>query len=139
MRKLLLISPLLLFGCTNGIDLNEIFYDSLLHDDNSKVWVVNQLVVDGVNMANPNDNYKDVIVFHSNKNVNMIPMKGLGDSVPKRGRYLLDSKNREMIIEFDDAEWALDIDYIYEDSIYFTPKKGKNPYFELQLIPFPEL
>ena len=140
MRYALYIAAALSLGsCTNGIDLDEVFYDSLLNDNNSKIWVVNSFVVDGVDVASPILVDKNIIVFHANKAVNMLPMRGIGSSNPKRGRYILDSKNRELVIDFGDSQWDLDISYITEDSIYFSTKKKVENKFGFQIIPFPEL
>lgn len=140
MKYALFIAFALSFGsCTNGIDLDVVFYDSLLNDNNSKVWVVNSFVVGGMDVSNPILSEKNIIVFHANNTVNMLPMKGIGSSNPKRGRYILDSKNKELVIDFGDSQWDLDINYITEDSIYFSTKEKVENKFGFQIIPFPKL
>lgn len=129
----------MLSSCTNGIDLKEVSYDSLLHDYSSKVWMIDSKIVDGVDMVVGNDYEKSVIIFHDNGIVNMIPLKAIGEKDPVRGRYVLDSQNKELMINFDHEQWMMNIDYITEDSLFFVPKKGAKPGYSFKIKPLPPL
>ena len=66
-------------------------------------------------------------------------MKGIGDIAPKRGNYYLNSEDRNMRIEFNDAAWDMNLDYITEDSVLFVTTKNSDRQFTMQIIPLIEL
>lgn len=138
MKKILFLS-LILGACTSGVSLQSVNYNNLLNDENSKVWMINQMVVNHVNIANGHDWNKDLMIFHETGRVELIPMKALGKSNPKKGHYYLDSDNKKLEITFPDEEWKMSLTYITEDSIYMKSTKESDVQYGIQLIPFPEL
>jgi len=138
--KLLRFSVFILcVGCTSGVSLKSVDYNVLFHDSNSKVWMINKIVEKGINMAPAGNWNKDLIVFHSNGNVNLLPMKAMGHAAPRKGEYYLNSENRTMEIEFKDAHWDMDLSYITEDSVLMTSARKSDVNFSIQLVPLPEL
>lgn len=129
------------FGsCTRGIGLRYVDLGSTLHDNNSKVWIVNKLVIKDINTAPANDYQKDVMIFYSNGIINVSPLKKLGHDSPRRGKYTLNSQTRVMTIEFDDKEvWDVDIDYATEDSIYLIRTNDPDSPIGIQIKPLPNL
>ena len=138
-RRLLYIYPLLLIGCTSGVTMKSVRYDDLFNDSNSKVWLVNEFVVNNVNISSSALYEKNLLIFFDNGMVNYISMKGIGDIAPKRGNYYLNSEDRNMRIEFNDAAWDMNLDYITEDSVLFVTTKNSDRQFTMQIIPLIEL
>lgn len=139
MIKYVFILSLIFAGCTNGIPLNGVNYNTLLTDDNSKVWIINKQIVNNVNIANGHNWNKDLMIFYDSGKVEIIPMKALGKAHPKLGHYFLDSDNKRLEITFPDEEWEMDLSYITEDSIFMVSSRNSDTKFNIQIIPFQEL
>ena len=139
MIKYIVVLSLVLLGCTDGIPLLNVHYDSLLTDDNSKVWLINKQSINKVNFANGRNSSKELMIFHESGRVEIIPMKAMGKSSPKSGRFYLDSDNKTLDISFPNEKWKMDLKYITEDSVFMTSTKGSDTKFDIQIIPLPEL
>lgn len=140
MRRTLLLFPICLFSCSTGITLESVDYNTLFHDSNSKVWLVNKVIIDNANIAPFNKNDKDIMVFHDSGYCDYIALKDVTRKRPRKGYYFLNSKDRTMSIEFDDDKsWELELSYLTEDSVLMQPMKNSDIQIAIQLIPFPEL
>lgn len=129
----------MLIGCTGGIPLKSVNYNSLLTDDNSKVWLINKQSINKINFANSNVWNKDLMIFHESGKVEIIPLKAMGQKSPRKGKYYLDSDNKTLEITFPKEEWRMKLEYITEDSIYMKSIEGSDIKFNIQIIPLPEL
>lgn len=131
---------LLCAACTTGVDLHEVNYEHLFHDSNSKVWLVNKVMV-GNAVVSPELMYdKDILIFHSNGHINFLPMRELTRSVGMRGFFILKSEERQLILDLDNTgRWIFNLEYLTEDSILMVPTTKSDTNISLQLIPFPEL
>ncbi len=131
----------LLASCTLGTSMESVNYDHLFHDSNSKVWVVNKLMVDNA-VISPNALYdKHLIIFYRNRNCDYIPFRDLTREAPRKGDFFVDSDKRTLDIKFYDnrEEWKLDFVYLTEDSILLSPRKDSDIQMSMQLKPFQEL
>lgn len=139
MKKGLLIGALILSSCTTGIELESVDYTSLFTDSNSKVWIVNKMLLQDANIAPLKHENKDLLIFHHNGHCDLIPMKDLTRKPVRKGVFNLDSKKRLMTIQFDDKKWCFTVPYITEDSVLLNvTEKSEIPY-SIQIKPFPEL
>jgi hypothetical protein len=140
MRKIFIAIPILLFSCTSGINLKSVDLTDLFCDSNSKVWIVNKLIVGNSVISPFEDKDKDVMVFYLNRNCDYVALKDLGRKEPSKGYYLLDSELKTMTVEFKpDSIWDLTLSYITEDSILMKPTKESDIQYGIQLKPFAEL
>jgi hypothetical protein len=121
--------------------MKSVHYDTLLHDENSKVWLINNVIVDGVDVSPTNKMSKDLMIFYESREVTIVPLKDMGKVVPKRGVYSLNSDDRMIDLDFIESKesWQFDLTYITEDSILMVPRKGREPEFKIRLVPFPKL
>lgn len=134
-----LISTLVQSGCTSSYPLKSVNYDDLFSDGNSKVWVINKMIVNKIDVSQANLENKEVFVFHESGVLDYIPLKVFGSNPPKKGRYYLDSDKRTLSVMFKDKEWYFKLSVLEDDRIVMRPyKKGRAP-FTLELIPLPEL
>ena len=139
MRKLMYTLPFIAFSCSTGISLDSVDYGSLFDDSNSKVWLVNKHMVDNANITPVNFYDKEIMIFHKSGVVDCIALKEITRKKPRKGQYVLDSRNRTMKIEFEDDQiWDLDLSYITEDSILMEPTKNSDINIAVQLKPLPE-
>jgi hypothetical protein len=143
MIKGLLFSALILASCTSNIRLKKVNYGSLLHNDNSKVWLINRQIVNNININNGHNWYKELMIFHSNGVVEIISMQDLGKKLPKKGHYYLNSDKKLLEISFTGKNgienWNMELTSLTEESIFMRPTKDSDTEISLQIIPFPEL
>lgn len=127
-------------ACTTGIELESVDYTSLFTDSNSKIWIVNKMLLQDANIAPVKNENKDIIIFHQNGHCDLISMKDLTRKPARKGSFTLDSKNRLLTIDFfDDKRWDFEIPYITEDSVLLNATKQSEIPFSIQIKPFPEL
>lgn len=140
MKKQHLFIVLIFSACTTGVELESVDYTTLFTDSNSKVWLVNKILLQDANMSPLKNENKEILIFHQNGHCDFIAMKDLTRKPVRKGVFILDSKKRLMTIDFEDKkQWSFEIPYITEDSVLLnaTPK-SKIPY-SIQIKPFPEL
>lgn len=121
--------------------MKSVHYDSLFNDGNSKVWMIQNVLIDGVDVTPTDKMSKDLMIFYRSRNVTIVPLKQMGAVVPKRGVYSLDSDDKEIDLDFMETKesWKFDLVYVTEDSILMSPRKDCQPEFKIRLIPFPEI
>lgn len=139
-KSSLLIIACILSACTTGVSLESVDYNYLFNDNNSKVWLVNKVLVDNAVVSPANTADKDIMVFHTSLYVDYIPLKDLTRKPPAKGDYRLNSKEKTLNIEFSNGDnWMFNLVYLTEDSILMEPAKGSDFKMSIQLKPFPEL
>ncbi len=140
MKKGAIFFFLVLTSCVETVSLSPVDYHFLFNDANSKVWIVNKVELDGENVAPFNDLDKDLMVFHNSNVIDIVPLKDIMKTVPRKGAYSLNSEERTLFIEFrDKGKWSFDLSYITEDSILMIPNSQSELHYSVQLMPFPEL
>ena len=140
MNKLLIVVWMLIASsCTVGIDFNNVNYNNLFHDDNSKVWLINKVIFEEAVISSTNYLNKDVIIFHKNGVCDLVPFVDLSIGMSRKGEYTIDSENKLLKIEFPNENWAYNMTVISEDSISLSPTKESSIQLGLQLKPFMEL
>lgn len=141
MRVLVFISValLLMHSCTTGYALKSVDYKELFTDGNSKVWLINKLIVKGVNISQYELESKEVFIFHSNGAVDYLPLKAMGRKKPLKANYYLDSENKTLTLYFTGETWSFDLTTLKEDKIIMKSNKDSDTKIVLELIPLPEL
>ena len=138
-KSVIILTLLILCSCTAGINYKNVEYGNLFHDDNSKVWLINKVVFNGAVISSSSHLDKDVIVFHDNGICDLIPFKNLGTGTPKKGRFYVNSKLKQLNIDFPKETWVYGMSYAFEDSISLKPNKESDYQMGMQLKPFMEL
>lgn len=128
-----------LLGCTSNYPLKSVDYNDLFTNGNSKVWVIDKMVVNKVNVAQRALKNKEVLIFHESGVVDYLPLKAIGESSPKKGRFYLDSDKKLLSITFNDNEWLFDLPILEENRIVLRPKQKRSAPFSAELVPLPEL
>jgi hypothetical protein len=140
MLKLVNIATVLfLFACTTGVEMNKINFSSLFHDGNSKVWMINRIVVSGEDFAATNNWEKDVAIFYHSGKCSIQPLKSLGESPGKKGDFSVYSDSKNLVIQFKTECWDFLMTTISEDKIIMKPQKNSDLKYTIELIPLPEL
>lgn len=135
MKKVFVLFLLGLSACTPNAEMKSVQYDYLLNDGNSKVWMIEQMIVNKSNIAPQKNEDKELIIFYENGRFNYVPMKQLGDHTGKMGDYSLDSDKKNLKLYFLKNTWDFDMTEIDEDSIYLVPTPKSDVKFSIQLVP----
>ena len=139
MKSLLILLTIGLAGCTANSEMKGIQYDYLLNDGNSKVWMIEKMIVDKSNITSQFDEEKELIIFYQTGRFQYIPLKKLGHSRGKIGNYFLSSDEKELKMYFKKDYWQFKLEEISEDSIYLVPMKESRAKFSMQLVPLKEI
>lgn len=139
MRSLVLLAflNLFLFGCSWNSTIEPIDHGILLHDNSSKVWLVDKML-DGDKDYSPLAlEYHQLIVFHKSYQAYFYVMKDLGDKPGKHMPFWIDESKKEIGFTGSKKDLLFTIKYLTRTKIHLVPKNNSYPY-ELILIPFPE-
>ena len=139
MRKLLFLLGIGLTSCLSDIDMKSIKYDYLINDGNSKVWMIEQMIIDKTDISARQTDQKELLIFYQSGRFQYIPVKHLGHKRGQVGNYFLDSEEKELKMYFKDDIWQFKMDEISEDSVYLIPMKESDANFSLQLVPLKEI
>lgn len=138
MKKLVFLL-LILTSCTAGVELKEVEYDYLLNDGNSKVWMIDKMIVKNSNIASQFDTEKELLIFYQSGKCQYIPVKQLGHQNGKVGNYVLFSKEKELKLYFKKKVWHFEMKEITEDAISLVPTEDSEEQFTLKLVPLKQL
>jgi hypothetical protein len=112
---------------------------ALLHDLNSKVWMLDKVLINDSNVA-PKINFdKDILVFYQSGKCLLQPMRSLGDVNGKRGEYSLYPEDKALTLYFQGEKWDFDMNIITEDTLFLVPRKKSEFKYSIVLVPFPEI
>lgn len=139
MFRFIPLATLLLTACHTGIDFHSVDHDNLLNDQNSKVWLVDKVIMDNASIGPYGDLNKDVIIFYQSGNFQYSALRKLGTEHPEKGDYYLDSRKMRLTMTFnDDANWVFNIGYVEPDSILLHPDPASDLKYSLKIVPLPE-
>lgn len=139
MRILLLVCFFSLGACVHDSQYKSVEPYYVLHDNSSKVWVI-----DHIYQSNGNDRaplslqYKKLLIFHHTGYCYVHEIKTLGQKRGKRGLFDLNIDQKKLEIQFKNETWSFHIDYIGEKKIGLSPKEGSRFKYKLELVSFPE-
>lgn len=141
MRNFALLSLILLGVSACGYDtvLRPINLGPLIHDTNSKVWFVDQIISGNKNFAPKNIYDKDVVIFYESGNCVFQPMKTIGEIPSKKGQFTLFSEDQTITLYFQKEKWDFKITTFSKDTLILSPTELSDLKYELVLLPFPEL
>lgn len=139
MKNLLFLLAIGLSACTSNAEMKGVHYDYLLNDGNSKVWMIEQMIVDKSNISSRLDHEKELLIFYQSGSFQYIPVKQLGHKTGKTGDYFLSSDDKELKMYFKEGFWEFNLTEISEDSIYLVPTSESDVDFSIQLVPLKEI
>jgi hypothetical protein len=139
MRLFFTFSAVVLFiSCSDQYSLDPLPIEPLLHNGNSKLWVIDQILKGKKNLAPQVNMQKDVLVFYENGKCIVQPMSSIGDIVGKKGEYKAYSEDSTLTLYFKNEKWDFKLKFFGEDTIVLAPKKSSDLAYKLVIVPFPE-
>jgi hypothetical protein len=132
-----IILVVFLWGCTADSSLKKIDPYIFIHDNSSKVWLVDKLLSEKRDYTPMRFQYKQIIVFHESRNAYFYRLNEFGDKPGIKSYYWMDKEKDEFGFQIGKKEWIFDIRRLSRTKIILRPKYKSYPY-TIVLIPFPE-
>jgi len=139
MKRYFILVVLGLTACSTGVPLKKISFGPILHDNGSKVWMVDEVLIQGKNIAPIENTDKDVIVFYDSRVCLFQSLKSFGKDQGKKGKYSVYSDDSELSIFFENERWDFTVKSVHSKRIVLIPLKKSTFKYALVLIPFPEI
>ncbi len=139
MRKftLLLFLGFLFSQCDQNVEKSFVI-SPLIHDGSSKIWLVKQIHLDGVNYEPKTLAEKDTYIFFQSGVVYVQPFMLLGNANPKKGKFIVNDFKKELTIYFDHEYWNFKIVNINHKSMELIPLKDSDFIYRFTLETLPE-
>lgn len=130
---------LLLFSsCTTGVSLIENDFSSLLHDGNSKVWMIKDLISNGSDFAKKGE-IRDLLIFYENGTCILQSTAEIAKQTGQRASYKANFAQKTLSIKFPKEKWDFSVEIKSDDEIHLKPVQGSKTNFSLTIVPLPEL
>lgn len=135
-----------LVSCATDVNWKPVSYGHLLHDGNSKVWLVDAMInKNGMDVGSLDRDDKNVLIFYFSGSFMYQSVRDMGTSKGRKGSYLFDTEKKSLSLIFDSSEigtkaetWHYSFETVTEDSIYIAPLKKSKAELGLKLISYPE-
>ncbi len=138
MERIILVLSLILFSSCSINSEQKVRKDIFLHDNSSKVWLVNKMLVGKRDYTPAQEKYKQVIVFHSNNNMYLYILKDIGEIPGKKMTFYLDCDKNQFSFISGSKERKFKVKQLSRTKIILVPINNSYPY-TIELIPFPEM
>jgi hypothetical protein len=127
-----------LFSCTSNWKWEHVDIAPLLHDHNSKIWLVDKLTDGGKRNYPLRKIEKMVLVFYSTGRYAFYPVINLGEECLEKGRYEVKSDSKQLLMITEGrVERTFDVVFKNERIVLKGLPKGSKTQ-QMELIPFPE-
>jgi CRISPR/Cas system-associated endoribonuclease Cas2 len=98
-----ILISIILFSCSAEYELNEIDYSVLFHDNNSKVWLIDEINRGGKNYAPLVRKQRDVIIFYKPNSVQLTNLNEIGYSKGNKANFTINSTEKIIEVKFEKA------------------------------------
>lgn len=128
----------ILASCTAGYSLKKVDRGIILHDENSKVWVIDQEIEGGVNLAPMLDYRKKLMIFYKGGQMRITPVQKLVvDSMEYMDYFVNDSEDL-ITIYTDSSVNKLKFKYFTRDSILMESTQDAKRQVIYKIKPLPK-
>lgn len=135
MKHLFYLLFLLLIVSCNG-QMKKLDDSIFIHDNSSKVWLIEKLLNDGKDYTPVPFEYHEIIVFHQSKNAYIYRINEF-DKRGKKMTFNLDREKNELVFHSAKGNYLFEIILLQRKKIILKPKYKTYP-FTMVLVPFPE-
>lgn len=138
MKLTLIVLIGLLSACVNDYQFKDVEPYFILHNNSSKVWVINHLYEGEKDLAPLSLKYKQVFVFHQSNTCYKYKMQHLGSTRGEKGNFQLSNQGKQLEIQFLKEIWRFEIKQLSTQKVVLSPLKNAPNKLTIELIPFPE-
>ena len=129
---------ILFSSCTTGVSLIENDFSSLLHDGNSKVWMIKELNSNGSDFAKKGD-IRDLLIFYENGTCILQSTAEIATQTGQKATFKANFAQKSLSISFPKEKWDFVVEIKSDNDIHLKPVKGSKTNFSMTLVPLPEL
>ena len=133
-----LILFILASSCTTGVSLIENDFSSLLHDGNSKVWMIKELNSNGSDFAKKGE-IRDLLIFYENGTCILQSTAEIANQTGQRASFKANFAQKILSITFPKEKWDFKVEIKADNEIHLKPIQGTKTNFSMTLVPLPEL
>lgn len=131
----LIICTFLFFSCDTRLKkIDDAIY---LHDNSSKVWMIEKLLEKGRDYTPGQFEYRELIIFHDNHHAYFYKLNEFGKQKGKMLLFSVDRETNEFLFEGKGIFYKFSIIHFSRKKIILKPL-DKTYRFTMVLIPFPE-
>lgn len=135
----IVLSAVYLTSCVSKDSLRPIPVKEILHDNNSKVWLIDEAWANDKNWASMLRKYKETITFFEDGDVFVQHLHTFGTNAGKKGRFNYqiseDSQDTTFQIIFPNYNWDFKIKEFTKNKIVLSPKASSEMQREFTLVP----
>lgn len=135
--KFVFLLLLLIPGACGDTSIEPIDHYILIHDNSSKVWLIDKQLDGDKDYTPLQIEYKEIIVFHESRNAYFHILKELGTKPGKKMSFWLDKAKNEMGFKGMKRDLVFEIKSMSRTKIVLKPKYDSYKY-TIVLVPFPE-
>lgn len=135
--KLNFIFLLLMLSSCGDTSIEPIDHYILVHDNSSKVWLVDKQLDGDKDYTPLQIEYKEIIVFHESHVAYFHTLKTLGTKPGVKKSFWLDAAKNELGFSGEERDLVFEIVSMSRKRIVLKPKNNSYKY-TIVLIPFPE-
>jgi hypothetical protein len=125
-------------SCTTGVSLIENDFSSLLHDGNSKVWMIKELNSNGSDFAKKGE-IRDLLIFYENGTCILQSTAEIANQTGQRASFKANFAQKTLSITFPKEKWDFKVEIKADNEIHLKPIQGTKTNFSMTLVPLPEL
>jgi hypothetical protein len=125
-------------SCTTGVSLIENDFSSLLHDGNSKVWMIKELNSNGSDFAKKGE-IRDLLIFYENGTCILQSTAEIANQTGQRASFKANFAQKTLSITFPKEKWDFIVEIKSDNEIHLKPIQGTKTNFSMTLVPMPEL
>ena len=130
----------ILSGCDVGIELIEVPKDAILHDNGSKVWLIDEILNSKKNFSTSKMEDKSVLIFYNSYKCVMQPLASMGKKEEgKKGYFELLNGNTQLMLIFNKEKWIFNVKKLNALEIILEPLSNSQFPYELNIKTFPEI
>lgn len=140
MIRIVFIALIVIVGGCGGMGTSpvKVQISSLLHDDSSKVWMVESEKIGNEEFSPENRNFKTVITFYNDFTYSEQPLNMMGNRPPKYGTFEIGFQNELLTFTLDKKEHSFYVLSYSKHKIELSSTTEKQA-TELLLVPLPKL
>lgn len=133
--RYILFCLVFLTACTGN--MKQIDDSIFIHDNSSKVWLIDKLLSEGRDYTSVQFEYREMIIFHQSRNAYFYRLNEFGKQRGKKMTFHLDREKNEFIFHNEKGDYRFDVVLLQRTKMILKPKQKTYP-FTIVLIPFPE-
>ena len=133
-----IVITLFVSSCVHEYQYKRVEPYYVFHANSSKVWVINHIYKNNIDLSPLSLKYKKVFIFHKSGAFYEYDIKQLGEKRNYSGLFYLNIEDKKIEFHLKKEICSFKIEEITEEKIVLSPIKGKTYPYRMELIPFPE-